>query len=177
MPGIQTRVFNLRFIRLHNVVSRGLRVLQVWFGKLQAGSHVPFTIQTWLVECCRKSCPFRRLSSLHRAMVSVRVTIGFFGQLPTLTHRLVGWPVLDAFHLYMMEATVHTGILNTASIPFTTSMPRYNPHPQGEGLQTTLWSVVKVSSSWKRSGDILRREDERRYLETIQNACVWERDR
>lgn len=71
MPGIQTRVFNLRFIRLHNVVSRGLRVLQVWFGKLQAGSHVPFTIQTWLVECCRKGCPFRRLSSLHRAMVDI----------------------------------------------------------------------------------------------------------
>ena len=41
--GIQAKEFNLCFIRPENLVSHGLKVLQVLFGKLQAGCHVPFT--------------------------------------------------------------------------------------------------------------------------------------
>ena len=62
--GIQAKEFNLCFIRPDNLVSHGLRVLQVPFGKLQAGCDVPFTkkwfpsghstIQACLVECCRQ---------------------------------------------------------------------------------------------------------------------------
>ncbi|KAK3564608.1 hypothetical protein QTP86_023760 [Hemibagrus guttatus] len=44
---IQANEFNLCFLRLENFVSHGLRVLQVRFGKLQVGSHVPFT-EEWL---------------------------------------------------------------------------------------------------------------------------------
>ena len=45
--GIQAKEFNLSFIRPENVVSHGLIVLQVPFGKLMAGSYVPFT-EEWL---------------------------------------------------------------------------------------------------------------------------------
>ena len=45
--GIQAKEFNLGFIQLENLVSHGLRVLSVPFGKLQAGCHVPFT-EEWL---------------------------------------------------------------------------------------------------------------------------------
>ena len=41
--GIQAKEFNLAFIRPENLVSHGLRVLQVPFGKLQVGWRVPFT--------------------------------------------------------------------------------------------------------------------------------------
>jgi len=44
---IQAKEFNLCFIRPDNFVSHGLRVLQVPFGKLQAGCHEPFT-EEWL---------------------------------------------------------------------------------------------------------------------------------
>ncbi|KAK3535326.1 hypothetical protein QTP70_007935 [Hemibagrus guttatus] len=44
---IQAKEFNLCFIRAENFVSHGLRVLQVPFGKLQVGGHVPFT-EEWL---------------------------------------------------------------------------------------------------------------------------------
>jgi len=44
---IQAKEFNLGFIRPDNFVSHGLRVLQVPFGKLQAGCHEPFT-EEWL---------------------------------------------------------------------------------------------------------------------------------
>ena len=40
-PGILAKEFNLCLIRQDNFVSHGLRVLQVHFGKLQAG-HLPF---------------------------------------------------------------------------------------------------------------------------------------
>ena len=55
--------------------------LQVHFGKLQTGCHVPFTkewlpsghstIQAWLVDCCRDGCPSGRFSSLHRGMLEL----------------------------------------------------------------------------------------------------------
>ena len=40
--GIQTKEFNLGFIRAENLVSHGLRILWGPFGKLKAGCHVPF---------------------------------------------------------------------------------------------------------------------------------------
>ena len=43
MPGIHAKEFNLSLIRPENLVSHGLRVLQVHFGK----RHVPFT-KEWL---------------------------------------------------------------------------------------------------------------------------------
>ena len=94
MPGflqtwcIQAKEFNLCFIRLENLVSHGLRVLQVPFGKLQTGCHVPFTrewlpsghstIKAWLVECC-KMVVLLEGSPLftEKRWSSVRVTIGF----------------------------------------------------------------------------------------------------
>ena len=79
--GIQGEEFNLCFIRPDNLVSHGLRVLQVPFGKLQVGGHVPFTeewllsghstIQACLVECCKDGCPSGRFSSLHRATLEL----------------------------------------------------------------------------------------------------------
>ncbi|XP_073681055.1 E3 ubiquitin-protein ligase Siah2-like [Garra rufa] len=45
--GNQAKEFNLCFIRPENFVSHALRVLQVPFGKLQAGCHVSFT-EKWL---------------------------------------------------------------------------------------------------------------------------------
>ena len=47
--GIQAKEFNLGFNRPENIVSHGLRVLKVPFGKLQAGCHVPFT-EEWLLS-------------------------------------------------------------------------------------------------------------------------------
>lgn len=41
---------NFCFIRPDNLVSPGLRVLQVPFGKLQVGCHVSFT--DWLLSGC-----------------------------------------------------------------------------------------------------------------------------
>ena len=80
-PGIHTNEFNLCLIRPENFVSHGLRVLQVHFGKLQAGCHVPFTkewlpsghstIPAWLVDCCRGGCPSGRFSSLHRGTLEL----------------------------------------------------------------------------------------------------------
>ena len=43
MLGIQAKELNLGFIRPENLVSHGLRVLKVPFGKLQAGCRVPLT--------------------------------------------------------------------------------------------------------------------------------------
>ena len=44
--GMQAKEFNLGFIRPENLVSHGLRVLaESPFGKLQAGSHVPFLLR------------------------------------------------------------------------------------------------------------------------------------
>ena len=45
--GIQAKEFHLGFITLENLVSHGLRVLQVAFGELQLCCHVPFT-EEWL---------------------------------------------------------------------------------------------------------------------------------
>jgi hypothetical protein len=45
--GIQVKEFNLCFIGPENLVSHGLRVLYVHFGKLQVGCYVPFTDE-WL---------------------------------------------------------------------------------------------------------------------------------
>ena len=42
--GIQDKEFNLGFIRPENLVSHGLRVLQVPFDKLQAGCHVEWGV-------------------------------------------------------------------------------------------------------------------------------------
>ena len=47
MLSIQAEEFNLGFIRPENLVSHGLRVLYVPFGKLQAGCRVAF-IEEWL---------------------------------------------------------------------------------------------------------------------------------
>lgn len=69
---------NFCFIRPDNLVSPGLRVLQVHFGKkLQVGCHVSFT--DWLlsgyyiglVDCCRNSCSLVRFFSLHRGMLKL----------------------------------------------------------------------------------------------------------
>ena len=59
-------------------VSHGLRVLQVHFGKLQAGCHVPFTkewlpsghssIPAWLLQ---RWLSFWKVSSLHRGMLEL----------------------------------------------------------------------------------------------------------
>jgi len=57
--GIQAKEFNLYFIRPENFVSHGLRVLQVPFGKLQAGCHVPFT-----EECLLSGQVYRQLLGL-----------------------------------------------------------------------------------------------------------------
>ena len=46
---IQAKEFNLGFIRSENLVSHGLRVLSVPFGKLQVGCHVHFT-EEWLLS-------------------------------------------------------------------------------------------------------------------------------
>ena len=64
MLGIQAKKFNLSFVKPENLVSHGLRnvnmpcillfslviivLVYVPFGKLQAGCHVPFT-EEWLV--------------------------------------------------------------------------------------------------------------------------------
>ena len=45
--GIQAKGFNLGFIRPENLVSHGLGVLKVPFGKLQAGCRMPFP-EEWL---------------------------------------------------------------------------------------------------------------------------------
>ena len=45
--GIQAKEFNLGFIRTENLVSHGLIVVYVPFGKLQVGGHVPCT-EEWL---------------------------------------------------------------------------------------------------------------------------------
>ena len=73
--GIQAEEFNLVFLRPENLVSHGLRVFYVPFGKLQAGCPVPFT-EEWspsghstiialLAECCINGYPSARLSHLH----------------------------------------------------------------------------------------------------------------
>ena len=49
MFGIQAKEFNLCFIRPENLVSHGLRVIQVPFGKLQASCHVPIP-EEWLAS-------------------------------------------------------------------------------------------------------------------------------
>ena len=47
MLGIQSKEFNICYIRTEHFVFHGLRVLKVPFGKLRAGFHVPFT-EEWL---------------------------------------------------------------------------------------------------------------------------------
>ena len=132
--GILIKEFNLGFIRPENLVSHGLRVLQVPFGKLQAGCHVPFTedwfpsghstIKAWLVECCRDGCLSGRFSHLHRGTLELCQTdhcilghlpdqgpsllFAQFGRAPALGQVLVA---PDFFHLRMMEATVFLGII------------------------------------------------------------------
>lgn len=69
---------NFCFIRPDNLVSSGLRVLQVHFGKkLQVGCHVSDWLLSvyyiGLVDCCRNSCSlvwFFSLS-LHRGMLKL----------------------------------------------------------------------------------------------------------
>ena len=46
----QAKEFNLCFIRPENLVSHGPRVLQVPFGKLQVGCHVPFTEDSFCLD-------------------------------------------------------------------------------------------------------------------------------
>ena len=143
-PGIQAKEFNLCFNRPENFVSHGLRVLQVHFGKLQAGCHVPFTkeflpsghstIQAWLVDCAEmvvllEGSPL----STEEHWSSDRVTIGFLvtsltkalfprslslDVQPALGRVLV---VPNFFHLWMMKATVLIGTFKAAenvSVPF-----------------------------------------------------------
>ena len=135
--GIQAKEFNLCFNRPENFVSHGLRVLQVDFGKLQAGCHVPFT--EWLLsghstmqviggELQRWLSFWKVLLSSQLHWSSVRVTIGFL--VNSLTKALLprslslaGWPALgrvlvvpDFFHWWMMEATVLIGTFNAPDI-------------------------------------------------------------
>ena len=99
------------------------------FGKLQVGSHMPFTLE-WLLtghstikplllECCRDGCPSGRFSHLHRGTLELgQSDHQVFGHLPDQApspHRLrslAGRPALgkvlvvpNFFHLRMMEAT------------------------------------------------------------------------
>ena len=122
----------------HEAWHSGIRVLQVPFGILQVGCHVPLTeewllpghsmIQAWLMERCRDGSPSERFSSLDKKhWSSVRETVGFLvtaltkalpqsfslARQPALGRVLV---VSNFFHSWIIEASVVIATSNPAEM-------------------------------------------------------------
>ena len=131
---IQAKEFNLSFIRPENLVSHGLRVLWVPFGKLQAGCHAFYwgvasfwslynkgmiggVLQRWLSFWKVLPSPQMNSVALSVWFLVTSLTKALLPRLPSLAGRPALGRVLvvpNFFHLRMMEATVF--LRNTADM-------------------------------------------------------------
>ena len=110
--GIQAEESNLGFIRPENLVSHGVIVFQVPFGKLQAGCQLPFT-EEWLSSDWWNAAELVVLLegspiSTEELLSSVRVTIGFL--VTYLTKALL--PRFVRMHLRMHLSSISSLIAN-----------------------------------------------------------------